>query len=436
MVYAKDIMLRTVGELGIDGATYRAIEYHGTTVDELSITGRITMANMAIEAGAKNGIFHADEKTIAYVKERTDRPFVVERADADAVYERVVIDRCRRARAADRLPAHARQRPSDLGGHARGASRRSSLHRFVHQRLHRRPARRREDPRGQTHRVEPARHRQSRLAEGLDAGGARGHSDDARGCRLRRQHAGLRRLLRRPHGDARRRRARDLDDQPQLRRAHGLAEGRDLSGVAGDLRRLGAHRPHHRPARSLELRRGMPRSHEGTKWNQSCADTRTNTERTSTPTSSFPGKYCNIIDPAELGKHALEGLDPEYTTRMKAGRHHRRRHELRLRFEPRGRADRDQGLGNVGGHRQELRANILSQRAEHRAADLRIGRGRRRHRIGRRNRSRAGERNRPQPHARHGVSRGGVSALHALADRCRRPRTLRRAAPGSLTRSP
>lgn len=89
-VYAKDVMLRTVGELGIDGATYRAIEYHGTTVDNLSITGRITMANMAIEAGAKNGIFHADEKVIAYVKERTDRPFIVERADTDAIYERVL----------------------------------------------------------------------------------------------------------------------------------------------------------------------------------------------------------------------------------------------------------------------------------------------------------------------------------------------------------
>jgi len=90
MVFAKDIMLRTVGELGIDGATYRAIEFHGSTVDELSITGRITMANMAIEAGAKNGIFHADAKAIAYVKARTDRPFVVERADSDAVYERVL----------------------------------------------------------------------------------------------------------------------------------------------------------------------------------------------------------------------------------------------------------------------------------------------------------------------------------------------------------
>ncbi|PZR56051.1 MAG: 3-isopropylmalate dehydratase large subunit [Candidatus Meridianibacter frigidus] len=90
MVYAKDVMLKTVQTLGIDGATYRAIEYHGTTVDNLSITGRITMANMAIEAGAKNGIFHADEKTLAYVRERTDREFVVERADGDAKYERVI----------------------------------------------------------------------------------------------------------------------------------------------------------------------------------------------------------------------------------------------------------------------------------------------------------------------------------------------------------
>jgi 3-isopropylmalate/(R)-2-methylmalate dehydratase large subunit len=90
MVFAKDVMLRTVGELGIDGATYRAIEYHGSTVDEMSITGRITMANMAIEAGAKNGIFHADAKAIAFVKERTDRPFIVDTADADAVYERVI----------------------------------------------------------------------------------------------------------------------------------------------------------------------------------------------------------------------------------------------------------------------------------------------------------------------------------------------------------
>lgn len=90
MVFAKDLMLATVGRLGIDGATYRAIEFHGSTVDELSITGRLTMANMAIEAGAKNGIFHADEKAIAFVRERTDRAFEVDRSDDDAAYERVV----------------------------------------------------------------------------------------------------------------------------------------------------------------------------------------------------------------------------------------------------------------------------------------------------------------------------------------------------------
>ncbi len=94
MVYAKDLMLKTVSTLGIDGATYRSIEYAGTTVDALSITGRITMANMAIEAGAKNGIFHADEKAIAYVTERTDRPFQVESSDADAKYERIIEINC------------------------------------------------------------------------------------------------------------------------------------------------------------------------------------------------------------------------------------------------------------------------------------------------------------------------------------------------------
>ncbi len=90
MVFAKDLMLKTVGTLGIDGATYRALEYTGTTINELSITGRITMANMAIEAGAKNGIFVADEKAIAFVQERTTRKFIVDHADADAQYERVV----------------------------------------------------------------------------------------------------------------------------------------------------------------------------------------------------------------------------------------------------------------------------------------------------------------------------------------------------------
>ena len=276
MVYAKDIMLRTVGELGIDGATYRAIEYHGTTVDELSITGRITMANMAIEAGAKNGIFHADDKAIAFVKERTDRPFIVERADADATYERVIeidVGSLEPQVACPHTPDNVHP-ISDVD--ARRYPRRSSLHRLVHQRLSRRPAHRREDSRREEDRVELRVDRQSRFAESLDAGGERGHSHHARGSGLRGQHAGLRCVLRRSHGHARRRRARDLDDESQLRRAHGLAQIRSLSRVARNVRRVGAHRQDHRPARCGN----------GPVYNGSEADaaTRTNTERTSIPT--------------------------------------------------------------------------------------------------------------------------------------------------------
>ncbi|TAM75567.1 3-isopropylmalate dehydratase large subunit [bacterium] len=90
-VYAKDLMLHTIRMLGgIDGATYQAIEFTGETIDAMSITGRLTMANMAVEAGAKNGIIPPDEKTFAYVRERTDRAFEPVFSDPDARYERIV----------------------------------------------------------------------------------------------------------------------------------------------------------------------------------------------------------------------------------------------------------------------------------------------------------------------------------------------------------
>ncbi|HVA37092.1 MAG TPA: 3-isopropylmalate dehydratase large subunit [Candidatus Dormibacteraeota bacterium] len=90
-VYAKDLMLHTIRMLGgIDGATYQAIEFTGETIQTMSISGRLTMANMAIEAGAKNGIMAPDEKTLAYVRERTNRAFEAVYSDADARYDRVV----------------------------------------------------------------------------------------------------------------------------------------------------------------------------------------------------------------------------------------------------------------------------------------------------------------------------------------------------------
>jgi len=89
-VTAKDLILALIGKISVSGASYRALEFSGSAVDALSVEGRLTMANMAIEAGAKNGIFNADEKTRAYLSGRTTRSWKTLRADPDAEYERIV----------------------------------------------------------------------------------------------------------------------------------------------------------------------------------------------------------------------------------------------------------------------------------------------------------------------------------------------------------
>ncbi len=85
-VGGKDLILYTIGDIGVDGALYRAMEFTGEGIDQLPISGRLTMANMAVEAGAKNGIFHPDRKTEAYVRERADRPYRLFQSDRDALY--------------------------------------------------------------------------------------------------------------------------------------------------------------------------------------------------------------------------------------------------------------------------------------------------------------------------------------------------------------
>ena len=90
-VGGKDLIIYLIGLLGVEGANYRALEFTGPAVKDLSMDNRLTMSNMAIECGAKNGIFEADEITLEYVKGRTDREPVIYRADPDAVYEREII---------------------------------------------------------------------------------------------------------------------------------------------------------------------------------------------------------------------------------------------------------------------------------------------------------------------------------------------------------
>ena len=74
-VMSKDIILRLIGDLRADGATYRALEFAGSTIENMTVASRMTMANMAIEAGAKNGIFPVDEKTEEYLKEHTKKEY-------------------------------------------------------------------------------------------------------------------------------------------------------------------------------------------------------------------------------------------------------------------------------------------------------------------------------------------------------------------------
>ncbi len=86
----KDIILYIIGKIGVDGARYSTMEFVGDTIDELSIEGRLTIANMAIEAGGKNGIFAVDQKTIDYMKPRAQHEWQVFTSDTDAHYHKVI----------------------------------------------------------------------------------------------------------------------------------------------------------------------------------------------------------------------------------------------------------------------------------------------------------------------------------------------------------
>lgn len=88
-VSGKDIILHIIGMIGVDGALYKSMEYTGEGLSQLSMDERFTIANMAIEAGAKNGIFEVDDKTIEYINTHSKREYKVFKADEDAVYSEI-----------------------------------------------------------------------------------------------------------------------------------------------------------------------------------------------------------------------------------------------------------------------------------------------------------------------------------------------------------
>jgi methanogen homoaconitase large subunit len=89
MIVGKDIFLYVAGQLGDDGARYKAIEWCGSVVERMSIDSRMTLSNMSVEMGAKNGIIEPNEETISFVKSRTKKSFEVLRSDQDAEYDAV-----------------------------------------------------------------------------------------------------------------------------------------------------------------------------------------------------------------------------------------------------------------------------------------------------------------------------------------------------------
>ncbi len=89
-VSGKDIILHIIGQIGVDGALYKSMEFVGDGIQYLTMDDRFTICNMAIEAGAKNGIFPVDEQTIAYIEEHSKKEYKIYEADEDAIYDEVI----------------------------------------------------------------------------------------------------------------------------------------------------------------------------------------------------------------------------------------------------------------------------------------------------------------------------------------------------------
>lgn len=86
-VTPKDLILHIIGKIGADGATYKAVEFTGSSINEISVSGRLTLCNMTVEMGAKTGLINPDEVTNKFIKDHIDRIFKIYRSDSDAIYE-------------------------------------------------------------------------------------------------------------------------------------------------------------------------------------------------------------------------------------------------------------------------------------------------------------------------------------------------------------
>ena len=155
-VSGKDLILHIIGQIGVDGALYKSMEFTGPGVASLTMDDRLCICNMAIEAGAKNGIFPVDDVTKAYLKGRSQREPVFYEADPDAEYEKTIeIDLSALSRPSATPTCPTNTHPASEG---KAHQDRPGGHRQLHQWPPRGYGSRLQHPEGQTHRQGRARH--------------------------------------------------------------------------------------------------------------------------------------------------------------------------------------------------------------------------------------------------------------------------------------
>lgn len=218
-ISGKDVILHIIGKIGVDGALYRSMEFTGEGVASLSMSDRLTMTNMAIEAGAKNGIFEVDDQTLAFVAEHSDRKPVVYKADEDAVYDEVIeidLSEIKSTVAFPHLPGNTRH-------HRRGGrgQDRPGCHRLLYQRFlqgHRRGSLHHPWQKGGKER--PCHHHPGNPVDLSESHGKRSAEGLHRG-RLRGLHPDLRPVSGRSYGYPGGRRACGFYHKPELRGQNG-----------------------------------------------------------------------------------------------------------------------------------------------------------------------------------------------------------------------
>ena len=306
-VTGKDVILHIIGMIGVDGALYQAMEFTGSAIRAMDMDERMSISNMAIEAGGKAGLIEVDDVTRAYLDGRTERPYTEYHSDADATYAKVYeID------AASIVPtvsfphlpsntrpaAEARDVKIDqavIGSCTNGriADMRQAADVLRGRTVH-------PDVRCIVIPATQAVYRQC-MKEGLmdvflDAN-----------CAVSTPTCGP--CLGGYMGILRRRRARHRHDEPQLRRPHGRPHQRGVPVLAGHRRGKRRARPH-RPAGRPGLGGAAIMQFKGTAHRYG---------RDIDTDVIIPARYLTTSDPAELAKHCLEDLDTSFVERVQPG---------------------------------------------------------------------------------------------------------------------